>query len=140
MKRMTIAHEFVDTIPENLAEGKLYISIPYATAVHQCCCGCESEVVTPFSPTDWKFSFNGETVSLDPSIGSWNLPCQSHYWIQNNSIQWARQWTRKEIDCARTREQSEKEMHYEANNHKNQKKDRDSSWWSRLFNWSRRQS
>lgn len=130
MKRTTITHEFVEMIPQNLDEGKLYISIPYATAVHKCACGCGSEVVTPFSPTDWELSFNGETVSLDPSIGSWNLACQSHYWIRNNNVEWARQWTRKEVDSARTRERVEKKTYYEASNHEERPA---TSWWSRFF-------
>ena len=131
MKRTSITHEFADKIPENLEEGKLYISIPYATAVHKCCCGCGSEVVTPLSPTDWELSFNGETVSLDPSIGSWNLPCQSHYWIRNSDVRWVRRWTREEIDNARAHERSTKEGHYGSDR---RHKEHSFGWLSRLFN------
>ena len=130
MKRTSITHEFVDKIPENLEDGKLYISISYATAVHKCCCGCGSEVVTPLSPTDWELSFNGETVSLDPSIGSWNLPCQSHYWIRNNDVRWVRRWTREEIDKARIHKRSTKETHYDGGR---RRKEHSSGWLSRLF-------
>lgn len=35
-----IKHEFVEFIPKERQEGILYISIPYATAVHKCFCGC----------------------------------------------------------------------------------------------------
>lgn len=55
MKAATLAHQFVEEIPEPLADGILYISIPFTTAVHKCCCGCGLEVVTP---TDWEFAFN----------------------------------------------------------------------------------
>jgi len=34
-------------------------------------------VVTPLSPTGWSLIFDGETVSLYPSIGNWNFPCRS---------------------------------------------------------------
>ena len=47
----TLNHKFVDKIPEEIEEGILYVSIPYETAIHKCCCGCGSEVVTPISPT-----------------------------------------------------------------------------------------
>ena len=67
-----------------IEEGKIYVSIAYATAVHKCACGCGKEVVTPLSPTDWKLIFDGKTVSLDPSIGNWGFPCRSHYWVRNN--------------------------------------------------------
>ena len=97
-----IRHEFVEFVPNELADRTLYISIPYATAVHKCLCGCGSEVVTPLSPTDWELGFDGETVSLDPSIGNWSLPCRSHYWIENNVAYAAPQWTSEEIESART--------------------------------------
>src|SRR4051812_48089733 len=92
-----ITHEFVDTMPKILADGVIYVSIPYATTIHKCCCGCGNKVVTPLSPTDWTLSFNGESISLDPSIGNWSFPCQSHYWIRSNRVQWAPRWTSKEI-------------------------------------------
>lgn len=81
---MKMKHEFVKSVPKNPEKGVIYVSIDYATVIHQCCCGCGREVVTPLSPTDWQLSFDGQTVSLDPSIGNWSFPCQSHYWIRNN--------------------------------------------------------
>lgn len=113
MKYRKITHEFVDKIPESLDEGKLYISIPFATAIHKCFCGCGNEVVTPFSPTDWKLTYDGETVSLSPSIGNWGFPCMSHYWIRNSEVEIARKWNQKEIDYVRNAERKEKEEYFE---------------------------
>jgi hypothetical protein len=48
----------------------------------KCCCGCGHEVVTPFSPTDWKLTFDCVSVSLYPSIGNWSPPCRAHYFIE----------------------------------------------------------
>ena len=62
---IVLKHEFVEFIPEHLPEGTIYVSIRFATASHKCCCGCGKEVVTPLSPTDWKLTFDGETISLD---------------------------------------------------------------------------
>ncbi|MFN3149857.1 DUF6527 family protein [Bremerella sp.] len=101
MKRDNLEHRFVDFIPERLEEGILYVSIEYTTVAHLCCCGCGKEVSITLSPTDWRLIFNGKTVSLEPSIGSWSLPCQSHYFITRNRIVWARQWSRAEIDAGR---------------------------------------
>jgi hypothetical protein len=70
--------EFVASIPDRLAEHTLYVSMEYATVAHQCCCGCGLEVVTPLSPTDWKLTYDGVSVSLHPSIGNWSFPCRSH--------------------------------------------------------------
>jgi len=94
-------HEFVEFIPDTIEEGKIYLSIDYATAIHKCACGCGKEVVTPLSPTDWKLIFDGKTVSLDPSIGNWGFPCRSHYWVRNNRALWAEDWSPSRIDANR---------------------------------------
>jgi len=97
-----LQHRFVDLIPADLEPGVLYITVGYATAVHSCACGCGGRVVTPFTPTDWQLLFDGETVSLSPSIGNWSFQCQSHYWIRRNRIDWAPRWSAARI--ARGRE------------------------------------
>jgi len=88
LRHTFLKHCFVHYIPEQLEPGTIYISIDYATAVHICCCGCGEQVVTPFNPTDWKLIFDGETISLYPSIGNWKFKCRSHYWINKNIIEW----------------------------------------------------
>jgi hypothetical protein len=104
-----ISHEFVEFVPEKLVEGVLYISISYATAQHLCLCGCGHTVVTPLSPTDWRLTFNGETVSLWPSIGNWSFACQSHYWIEHNRVRWSRGFTPAEIAEVRARDRTAKD-------------------------------
>ncbi|MBX3165132.1 MAG: hypothetical protein KF900_11700 [Bacteroidetes bacterium] len=111
----TLQHRFVDFIPEKLEGGILYISMEYCTAIHLCVCGCGNEVVTPISPTDWKLSFNGESVSLTPSIGNWNFKCKSHYWITNNQIEMAKKWSKKKIDSGRKADEYQKKIYYKKN-------------------------
>jgi hypothetical protein len=101
---IALAFEFVEFIPDDLQERTLYISIPHCTALHKCCCGCGREVVTPLSPTGWRLIFDGKTVSLYPSIGSWSLPCQSHYFITQNQVVWDRKWSDQQIAKGRERE------------------------------------
>ena len=108
----TLTHKFVESIPEQLEADVLYICINYGTVVHKCCCGCGREVVTPLSPTDWKLTFDGETVSLDPSIGNWNFPCQSHYWIENNRIHWARKMSKQQIKAGQQHDRKMKADYY----------------------------
>jgi hypothetical protein len=88
------------------------VSIPYATVAHKCCCGCGTEVVTPLSSTDWKLIFDGETISLDPSIGNWSFACKSHYWIRRNKVKWAARWSQDEIDAIRLHERIAKANYY----------------------------
>jgi Family of unknown function (DUF6527) len=86
MQHKRLEHRFVEHLPERLEAGVLYISMEYATAAVGCCCGCGKEVVTPFTPTDWSMTFDGETISLSPSIGNWNFDCRSHYFIRRGRI------------------------------------------------------
>lgn len=103
-----VTHQFVDQIPTQLQDGVLYVSIPYATVVHRCLCGCGTEVVTPLTPTDWSLTFDGETVSLDPSVGNWSFPCRSHYWITGNRVRWAPSWSKHEIEVGRAEDKRAK--------------------------------
>lgn len=112
MTNRTLTHEFVDYIPDELREGVVYVSVQFATAVHLCCCGCRKEVVTPLSPTDWELSFDGKTISLDPSIGNWSYPCQSHYWIRRNGVVWAPQWSRERIAAGRAYDRAAKQTYF----------------------------
>lgn len=113
-----LRHEFVKDIPERLEPGILYISIKYSTAVHSCCCGCGIEIVTPFTPTDWKMTFDGETISLHPSIGNWNEPCRSHYVIERGQVIEARPWSNRQIKAEVQRDTEAKRKFYENKIHK----------------------
>jgi len=103
MRVKHLKQEFVEQIPDQLADGVIYVSIPYATVAHRCCCGCGYEVITPLTPTDWQLTFDGESISLTPSIGNWSFECQSHYWIERGHVRWARRLARGQIDAGRAR-------------------------------------
>lgn len=109
-----LQHRFVHYIPSQLEPGVLYISMEYATAAHSCCCGCGEEVVTPFTPTDWKMTFDGDTVSLWPSVGSWTLACRSHYIIESGRVLAAPPWSDRQIAFGRMQDKAAKAQHYGA--------------------------
>lgn len=94
---MTLQHKFVESVPEVMEEGVLYVSIPYCTVMHLCVCGCGHEVITPISPADWGLKFDGKSISLSPSIGNWSFDCRSHYWIRNNCVKNAEDWIDEKI-------------------------------------------
>lgn len=56
------------------------------------------EVVTPISPVGWKLTFDGETVTLFPSVGSWSFPCRSHYFIRRDTVVWGENMSGYEIE------------------------------------------
>ena len=99
---------FAEFIPEQLENGKLYISEKYGTAIHKCCCGCGEEVVTPLTPIDWRIVKGRGGISLFPSVGNWNYQCQSHYIIRDNRVVWANQLTKTQIERVQQRDFQDK--------------------------------
>jgi hypothetical protein len=112
MKHQRLEHQFVHYIPRDLDPGVLYISIEFATAAHRCCCGCGEEVVTPLTPHDWQITFDGETVSLWPSVGNWDYGCRSHYIIRRNRVIEAKQLTDEQIAAGRATDKAVKARFY----------------------------
>jgi hypothetical protein len=114
VKQDQLRPKFVEFIPETLEDGVLYVALEYRVVAHRCCCGCGSPVYLPLSPTQWQLTFDGEAISMKPSIGSWSLPCQSHYWIRRNRVHWAAQWTLERVEAARGYERRQRDAHFAA--------------------------
>lgn len=113
MKHSRLMHRFVRSIPKELEPGVLYVSMEYATAIHACCCGCGNQVVTPFTPTDWQMTFDGEAISLSPSIGNWSFPCRSHYLIKRGRVVVAEQWNSRQVMVGRSQDRADKANYYQ---------------------------
>lgn len=135
MRHQTLQHEFVEHFTEQLQEGVLYVSVQYATAAHKCCCGCGNDVYTPLSPTDWKLTFDGRTISLYPSIGNWSFPCQSHYFITKNRVEWARRWSREEIAAGRANDSQAEQQRSDTTKQDEERKKPRKRWWRNLTMW-----
>jgi hypothetical protein len=99
--------KFVKYIPDEIKEDVLYISYEFNTAIHLCACGCKNKVVTPISPIQWCYTYNGESINLSPSIGNWNFDCKSHYWIKKSKVIWADKWDKQTIKVVQSNEQME---------------------------------
>lgn len=113
MKQVTIAPQFVELMPRQIQDGVLYISEKYGTAIHKCCCGCGQKVVTPLSTAKWQLRRSGDAITLTPSIGNWNFPCQSHYWIRRNRVEWAGSMTEQQIRRVQERDKRHSQHHIE---------------------------
>ena len=84
-----ILPEFVDEIPEKISEGYLYLCLPYNAVIHKCACGCGEIISTPLDKKHgWIMQYDGEEVTLSPSIGNGSYKCRSHYFIRGNNIVW----------------------------------------------------
>ena len=89
MKTKKYKIEFVDTIPKKLNEGILYTCMNYNVIVHKCACGCGEKTVTPLDKNNgWVMKYDGQSLTLRPSIGNFNFKCKSHYFITENSVEW----------------------------------------------------
>lgn len=123
MKIPSLRPEYVKHIPEALELGVLYVSEEFETAGHLCCCGCGEEIFTPLNAAKWRVMKNAQTgaVSLRPSIGNWKYPCQSHYWITNNSAIDAGPMSNKAIDAVIKRDQRDRDLYIKENNQRNKK-------------------
>jgi hypothetical protein len=103
-RRVTVTHRYVEYIPEQLEPGVLYISKRFRTASHLCCCGCGFKVVTPLNPAKWRLIEQGTSISLSPSIGSWNFPCRSHYFLTRNQVRWLPKFSERQIAAVQKRD------------------------------------
>jgi hypothetical protein len=112
MRPARVKHCFIEFVPEDLEPETAYVSMEYGTVVHSCLCGCGSRVVTPLAPTEWRLTYDGETITLFPSIGNWSFACQSHYVIRRNEVIWLPRFSRERIAAIRQRDRREKEAYH----------------------------
>lgn len=104
----------VKFIPTNLSPGVLYVSNKYSIAVHLCACGCGTKIRTPLGPTEWSVKRTPKGPSLYPSVGNWQEPCQSHYWIRRGEVTWADPWSQEQIAEGRRNEDQRRAEYFES--------------------------
>ena len=121
----------VHYMPKELEPGILYVSDEFGVAGHMCPCGCGNKIITPLGPTDWSLTIKKGKPTLYPSIGNWQLPCRSHYWVKDGSIMWSYSWSEEQIVAGRQKEEKRRKSYY--NNLPLKKKSK--SILRRAFNW-----
>lgn len=113
MRRVTqFEHRFVESFPTPLEPEVIYVSTRFRTAAHLCACGCGTKVVTPLSPASWVLTFDGDTVSLSPSVGNGRIACRSHYFIRANTVIWARPMNDADTAAAQRHDARTRERYY----------------------------
>src|SRR6476620_5497878 len=110
---ITVDLKLIDHLPIHLEEGILYVSEEFEIAGHLCPCGCGSKVITPLGINEWSLSTHDEKPTLKPSIGNWQLPCQSHYWIDDGEILWSYGWSEEEIKAGHLAEELQRKEYYD---------------------------
>lgn len=127
----TVELHRVHYMPRELKPGILYVSEEFAIAGHMCPCGCGNKIITPLGATDWSLTIEDGKPTLFPSIGNWQIPCKSHYWIDEGTIKWSYQWSEKQILAGRKREEQRRKVYY--NNL--EREERKASAIMRFINW-----
>src|SRR5712691_897955 len=110
---MKIELQRVHYMPKELRPGVLYVSEEFGTAAHLCACGCGAKIRTPLGPTEWALEETSNGPTLRPSIGNWQLPCQSHYCIYQGEVVWAAKWTTEQIAAGRYAEEKRRRAYYD---------------------------
>jgi hypothetical protein len=111
---MKIELQRVHYMPKELKPNVLYVSEEFGAAAHLCPCGCGSKVRTPLAPTEWTLNETPNGPTLRPSIGNWQLPCQSHYWITEGTIIWSTKFTPPQIAASYHAEEIQRSNYYTA--------------------------
>lgn len=104
----------VESFPNPLDAGVIYLSKRFSCAAHACACGCGKEVITPISPVQWRVIHGERGISLRPSIGNWNFPCRSHYWITNGHVEWSTDMSEDDIKAGREYNAALREDYFKA--------------------------
>lgn len=126
MKTKAMRLELVELMPSKLESGVLYVSHKYQTAAHLCACGCGEKIRTQLGPLGWRFTNQRQGPSLFPSIGNWQKPCRSHYFIKGGHIVWAPPMSEAEVSRGRKEEMRRRDDFIRARNR---------GWWGRIQNW-----
>lgn len=97
--------EKVERLPAALADNVVYVSEEFEVAALKCACGCGHQVNLLLGDGHTVYD-EGGLVDISPSIGVWDAPCRSHFWIHRGRVRWADQWSDAEIHSAMERQLS----------------------------------
>jgi hypothetical protein len=129
MKIESFRLEEVEFMPTQLEPGILYASQKYRTAAHLCACSCGEKVRTQLGPLGWRLTKGRSGPTLYPSIGNWQKPCRSHYYIRSGRVLWQGDWTDEEVLEGRRAEETWRDAYFQ--HHRG-------GWWGQFKNWLKR--
>src|SRR5437588_9449631 len=111
---MRLTLERVTSLPKPLQPGVLYVSDEFELCAHLCASGCGEKVILPLGPPDWNVTEESGGPILWPSVGSWQIPCQSHYVISQGDVRWCEKWTPEQIEAGRRADEAKRAAYFEA--------------------------
>lgn len=129
MKTNRFRLEEVEFMPNQLEPSVLYVSQKYRTAAHLCACGCGEKVRTQLGSLGWHFTKGSSGPTIYPSIGNWQKPCGSHYFIRNGRVLWQTSWSDEEVLAGRRAEEMRRDAYFQHQH---------GGWWGQFKNWMKR--
>jgi hypothetical protein len=82
---MRYRYELVERIPQQMAEAVVYHTEEFELAGLLCACGCGHRV-TLLVPDSHQVRNEGGYATIRPSIGVFDAPCKSHYFITAGDV------------------------------------------------------
>jgi len=119
--------EPVVRIPEQLEDGVIYVSDEYEIAALKCACGCGHKVTLLLGDGHDVRNLGGH-ADVSPSIGVWDAPCRSHFFVKHGNVRWAERWSDEKIRAAMGRQLS---RHVERTTLRQ-------PWYARAWKWLRK--
>lgn len=90
-------------MPPVLADGVVYVSDEYELAALKCACGC-GHPITLLLGDGHRVRESHGLADISPSIGVWDAPCKSHFWVRNGQVLWAEEFSGADIEAAMVRQ------------------------------------
>jgi Family of unknown function (DUF6527) len=84
---MTYLYQSVDRIPDILRDGVVYHTEEFELAGLLYACGCGHRVILLVPDSHQVWDQNG-LATVRPSIGVFDAPCKSHYFITAGVVEW----------------------------------------------------
>lgn len=115
----------VERLPDTPESGVLYVSEKFRMTLHACACGCGHRVYT-FLGDGHRLFGTPDEPTIEPSIGVWDAPCKSHYFIEHGQVRWSKSFTEAQIQQSMKRQL---DRHVDAS-----KRDEHSrKWYNRIY-------
>lgn len=82
--------------PSVLEDGIVYVNVEFELASMNCACGCGHKIVL-LCPDGHTVVNDGGFATIVPSIGVWDSPCRSHFFVTRGEVDWSNSWSEERI-------------------------------------------
>ncbi len=80
-------------VPDRVEKTIYVVGATPKWVIFDCPCNKNHRLKVPLMKSvspHWRLTRHGKTVSLSPSLSVADGPCDSHFWLRQNRVEWAR--------------------------------------------------